>query len=102
MCGNLKTVVMMIFLPFLRCSLRFSDLSAWAMTDLMSAMLFTTPVIFLSKFMRSVTISTESKRAFPSFWRETSCKASQAMELLFPLPAECWMRYLCPTPFSFA
>ncbi len=28
--------------------------------------------------------------------------ASQAMELLLPLPAECWIRYRLPTPLVFA
>ena len=35
---------------------------------------------------------TESKSGLPSPFSSTRCWASQAMELLLPDPAECWMR----------
>jgi len=38
-----------------------------------------------------------------SFWRNsTSWCASQAMVLLLPLPAECWIKYRLPTPSAWA
>ena len=48
--------------------------------------------------LRSVTTMTESKRVASSRCRPMSWWASQAIELDLPLPAECWMRYLAPTP----
>ena len=55
-------------------------------------------LICLSSTFRSVTTMTESKSVSPSRSRPIIWWASQAMELDLPLPAECWMRYLGPTP----
>ena len=46
------------------------------------------PLICLSSTLRSVTTTTESKRALPSRSSPMSWWASQAMELDLPLPAE--------------
>ena len=45
-----------------------------------------------SRMRRSVTTMIESKIGASSFDSAISWWASQAMELLFPLPAECWIR----------
>ena len=47
----------------------------------------------LSVTMRAVSKTTSLSRSSPVSWW-----ASQAMELDLPLPAECWIRYLQPTP----
>ena len=48
--------------------------------------------IWRSRMRRSVTTMIESKTGALSFSRPISWWASQAMELLLPLPAECWIR----------
>ena len=90
--GNFWTVEMMIFLPasmnFRRspeCSARPTVAPTWAYCLIVSP-------ICRSRMRRSVTTMIESKTGASSFARPISWWASQAMELLLPLPAECWMR----------
>ena len=45
-----------------------------------------------SRMTRSVTTMIESKTGASSFDRPINWWASHAMELLLPLPAECWIR----------
>ena len=92
--GNFWTVVMMIFLP---CLDELPELAralghrpdrrrtTWANCLMVSR-------ICLSRTVRSVTTMIESKTGCPSFFSSTSWWASQAIELLLPDPAECWIR----------
>ena len=90
--GNFCTVEMMIFLPLSMKRRRSPERSAcptvaetWAYCRIVSR-------IWRSRITRSVTMMMESKAGAPSRVSPISWWASQAMELLLPLPAECWIR----------
>ena len=94
--GNFWTVVMMIFLPASRNLRRSPESSAWPTVAETCANCLMVSRICLSRTRRSVMTITESKTALPSCSSPMSWCASQAMELLLPLPAECSMRYRRP------
>ena len=99
--GNFWTVVMMIFFPSSMNLRRSPDLSACPTVDATWVNCRMVPSICRSSTRRSVMTMMESKAGFPSCSTPISCRATQAMELDFPLPAECWTRYFCPAPFFF-
>ena len=90
--GNFCTVVMMSFFPSVMSCRRPAESSACPTVELTWANCRTVALIWLSSTRRSVTMMTESKTFWPSFWRAMNWRVSQAMELDFPLPAECWTR----------
>ena len=100
--GNFWTVVMMIFFPSSMNLRRSPDRSACPTVDATWVNCRMVLSICRSNTLRSVMTMMESKAGFPSCSIPISCRATQAMELDFPLPAECWTRYFCPAPFSSA
>ena len=90
--GNFWTVVMMTLLPSVMSRRRSAEISACPTVELTWVNCLTVSLIWLSSTTRSVTMMVESKTVLPSFCMPMSCRVSQAMELDFPLPAECWMR----------
>ena len=98
--GNFWTVVMMIFLPSVMSRRRSpEELSACPTVELTWVNCLTVSLIWLSSTTRSVTMMVEPKMVSPSFCSPMSWRASHAMELDLPLPAECWIRYFLPAPF---
>ena len=90
--GNFWTVEMMIFLPSLMNCCRSPERSACSTVALTWAYCRMVSRICWSRRTRSVTTMMESKTGAPPFASAISWWASHAMELLLPLPAECWMR----------
>ena len=82
----------MILLPSVMCRLRSAEVSACPTVELTWVNCRTVSLIWLSSTTRSVTMMVESKTVLSSFWSPMSWRASQAMELDLPLPAECWIR----------
>ena len=108
--GNFWMVVEIILFPFSIASFKSEDLSAWTTIPLEFEKAFTFSVNWRSSNLRSVTIITVWNNCSLSAFALValivagvafiSLKASHAIEFDFPDPAECWMRYLPPTPFS--
>ena len=108
--GNFCIVVMTMRLPFSMAVLRSFELSACATIPAEWPNALMLSVICLSRMRRSVTTSTVSKSGTPSplalfapsdfGHTPISLYANHVSELLLPDPAECWMRYRLPTPFS--
>ena len=96
--GNFCTVEMMIFLPLSINLRRSPERSAWPTVAPTWANCLIVSRICLSRMRRSVTTMMESNTPASSFLSPINWWASQAMELDFPLPAECWMRYRFPAP----
>ena len=90
--GNFWIVEMMIFLPCSMNRRRSPDRSACPTVDVTWAYWRIVSRICLSRMRRSVTTMIESKTDLPSRSSGISWWASQAIEKLFPLPAECWIR----------
>ena len=90
--GNFWIVEMMIFLPLSMNRRRSPERSACpTVADTWEYCLMVSR-IWRSRMRRSVTTMIESKTGALSFSKPISWWASQAMELLLPLPAECWIR----------
>ena len=83
---------MMIFLPDAMNFRRLSERSAWPTVAPTWAYCLMVSRICRSRMSRSVTTTIESKTGASSRSSPMSWCASQAMELLLPLPAECWTR----------
>ena len=90
--GNFWTVEMMIFLPASMNFRRSPDCCARpTVAPTWTYFLIVSPICW-SRMRRSVTTMIESNTGASSFASLISWWASQAMELLLPLPAECWIR----------
>ena len=100
--GNFCTVETMIFLPVSMKRRRSPERSAWPTVARTCAYCPMVSLIWRSRIRRSVTTTMESNTTAPSFSSSINWCASQAMELLLPLPAECWIRYFLPAPCSAA
>ena len=92
MSGNFCTVEMMIFLPLSMKRRRSPERSACATVAPTWAYWRMVSRICRSRMRRSVTTMIESNSGAPLRVSPISWCASQAMELLLPLPAECWIR----------
>ncbi len=89
---------MMIFLPLSINMRRLAERSAWPTVAPTWANCLIVSQICRSRMRLSVTTMMESNTPAASFRSPINWWASQAMELDFPLPAECWMRYRFPAP----